>query len=583
RKEINSIKETFKNNNNRKGLQHKPNKLPIVNDNNKRAKPDSSSSENDDNNLVLNLESKVEKQDSLLTNMFNMITKLTGQLSDKEQQHDTTTKEFASIGGTSNSANQKKNQKKKTITIPNQINDNIDMFNNEHINQKYFTKIAVLNVCTLTEYKLNNIFDYIRKNGIDIMGITETQKADKEINFFNADKAGYKIISHNDNKNAIGKGVMLIIRNNLEKHIFNIKKINGRILIVDFSFKNNKKLRLILFYNLANHRTGVDMNKKIDMNTHVIKQIKNAKSHKMEIICCGDFNLQYQDLNLWDVHKETYDMDNTKEIMTYFGRFNSRIDYIWISENLFTKTSKAKIINIRDIINTDHALLTFDFINEDLIYPILQAKKMNTINTNLIRHIFDFDNTEEKDFLNFQDDLKKVASSFNLNVSIEEKWSFFKNNLLKIKQQHIRSKEIIINIDRNKTFKHTQLYKDLRYIVYLRRKFKKKLSFEKLALNWKHYNNYLKHLVKRHSIDDVNSTYLLLQHRLSQFLIGQYVKELNEIYDTLFSKFSLEMFNLKNEKIKEAIDKCCADLADNQRRMIDNITENEMKKIFIDR
>ncbi|CAB4375486.1 unnamed protein product [Rhizophagus irregularis] len=105
RKEINSIKETFKNNNNRKGLQQKPNKLPIVNDNNKRAKPDSSSSENDDNNLVLNLESRVEKQDSLLNNMFNMITKLTGQLSDKEQ-NDSTTNKIASIGGTSNSVNQ---------------------------------------------------------------------------------------------------------------------------------------------------------------------------------------------------------------------------------------------------------------------------------------------------------------------------------------------------------------------------------------------------------------------------------------------------------------------------------------------
>ncbi|CAB4381958.1 unnamed protein product [Rhizophagus irregularis] len=440
RKEINSIKKTFKNNNNCKGPQHKPNKLPIVNNNNKRAKPDSSSSENDDNNLVLNLESRVEKQDSLLNNMFNMITKLTGQLSDKEQ-NDSTTNKIASIG--------------EDNTIPNQINDNIDMFN-EHDNQKYFTKIAVLNICTLTEYKLNNIFDYIRKNGVDIMGITETQKADKEINFFNADKAGYKIISHNDNKNAIGKGVLLIIRNNLEKHIFNIEKINGRILIVDFSFKNNKKLRLILFYNLANHRTGVDMNNKINMNTHVINQIKIAKSQKMEIICCGNFNLQYkrfkkrqdnkqsipkmlkmfqklEDLNLWDVHKETYDMDNTKEIMTYFGRFNSRIDYIWISENFFTKTLNAKIINISDIIKTDHALLTFDFINEDLIYLILQTKKLNTTNTNLIRHIFDFDTTEEKDLLNFQDDLKKVAISFNLNGSIEEKWSFFKDNLLKIK------------------------------------------------------------------------------------------------------------------------------------------------------
>ncbi|CAB4425921.1 unnamed protein product [Rhizophagus irregularis] len=105
KKEINSIKETFKRNNNHKASQQKSTKSPIVNDNNKRTKPDSSSSENDDNNLVLNLESRVAKQDSLLNNMFNMITKLTGQLSDKEQQ-DSATKEIDSIGGTSNSVYQ---------------------------------------------------------------------------------------------------------------------------------------------------------------------------------------------------------------------------------------------------------------------------------------------------------------------------------------------------------------------------------------------------------------------------------------------------------------------------------------------
>ncbi|PKY61491.1 hypothetical protein RhiirA4_486547, partial [Rhizophagus irregularis] len=97
KKDINSIKETFKRNNNHKGSQQKSTKSPIVNDNNKRTKPDSSSSENDDNNVVLNLESRVEKQDNLLNSMFNMITKLTGQLSDKEQQ-DSTAQRFASIG-----------------------------------------------------------------------------------------------------------------------------------------------------------------------------------------------------------------------------------------------------------------------------------------------------------------------------------------------------------------------------------------------------------------------------------------------------------------------------------------------------
>ncbi|PKK56691.1 hypothetical protein RhiirC2_828242, partial [Rhizophagus irregularis] len=651
RKEINSIKKTFKNNNNCKGPQHKPNKLPIVNNNNKRAKPDSSSTNHRtgvDMNNKINMNTHVinqikiaksQKMEIICCGNFNLQYKRFKKRQDNKQSIPKMLKMFQKLEDLNlwdvHKETYDMDNTKEIMTYFGRFNSRIDYI---WISENFFTKTLNAKIINISDIiktdhalltfdfinedliylilqtkKLNttntnlirHIFDFDTTEEKDLLNFQDDLKK-VAISFNLNDKAGYKIISHNDNKNAIGKGVMLIIRNNLEKHIFNIEKINGRILIVDFSFKNNKKLRLILFYNLASHRTGEDINNKINMNTQVIKQIKIAKSKKMEIICCGDFNLQYrrfkkrqdnkqsipkmlkifqklEDLNLWDIHKETYDMDHTKEIMTYFGRFNSRIDYIWISENLFTKTSNAKIINIRDIIKTDHALLTFDFINEDLIYPILQTKKLNTTNTNLIRHIFDFDNTEEKDLFNFQDDLKKVAISFNFNGSIEEKWSFFKHNLLKIKQQHIRSKEIIVNIDCDKTFQHTQLYKDLRYIVYLRRKFKKKLSFERLALNWKNYSNYLKHLVKRHSIDEVNSTYLLLQHRLSRFLIGQYVKELNEIYDSLFSKFSLEMFNLKNEKIKEAVDKRCADLADNQRRMIDNITENEIKKIFIDR
>ncbi|PKY60149.1 hypothetical protein RhiirA4_483519 [Rhizophagus irregularis] len=97
--------------------------------------------------------------------------------------------------------------------------------------------------------------------------------------------------------------------------------------------------------------------------------------------------------------------DENKEGFSSFVEYSygESIDFSKTIANifLFTKTSKAKIINIRDIIKTDHALLTFDFINEDLIYPILQTKKLNTTNKNLIRKIFDFDNTEDKELSNF--------------------------------------------------------------------------------------------------------------------------------------------------------------------------------------
>lgn len=41
---------------------------------------------------------------------------------------------------------------------------------------------------------------------------------------------------------SVRKGVTLIIRKQLEKHIFDIEKYKGRILKVDLSFKGNKQL-----------------------------------------------------------------------------------------------------------------------------------------------------------------------------------------------------------------------------------------------------------------------------------------------------------------------------------------------------
>lgn len=66
----------------------------------------------------------------------------------------------------------------------------------------------------------------------------------------NVNKYDYALIPYNEPKNFRGKVVLLIVKKELEKHIFKIEKDMGRILKVDFCFKNHRKLRVILVYKI---------------------------------------------------------------------------------------------------------------------------------------------------------------------------------------------------------------------------------------------------------------------------------------------------------------------------------------------
>lgn len=82
---------------------------------------------------------------------------------------------------------------------------------------------------------------------------------------------------------------------------------------------------------------------------------------------------------------------------------------------------------------------------------------------------------------------------------------------------------------------------------------------------------------------EINNLYILRNWPLSIYLIGQFVLELNLIYDSIVIKLSTELYRIKEEKIKDAIENRCDNLKNNQWRTIDSITEKEMKKIYINR
>ncbi|CAB4412534.1 unnamed protein product [Rhizophagus irregularis] len=386
------------------------------------------------------------------------------------------------------------------------------------------------------------------KNNIDILGLTETNKLDKDIKHMNVDTKDYVIISHNDRNGAqLGKGVALIIKKQLEKHIFKIEGYKGRILKVDLSFKKNKQIRLILVYNKSGHNY---MNEKIDINQKIIAMIKDAKNNKMEQILFGDFNLRYdkykktqdknvfcnktlrffkklEDLNLWDIHKEHYDMDNTGIIPTFISKGNktdTRIDYIWTSEKIFQEINDAKIKKIDDV-TTDHKILTISFINQGLVntMPIIKQFRNKKVS-------YDYDETEENEKTKFDENLIKAVENWNNTWSIEEKWKYYKETLTKNKQKYIKKKENFVKTERqNDDINQMELYKSVKYIVFLRRHIKKLSGRTKLKQNWQQYQWHLKKHLKKLDEEAPNNYYLTRCFEIKKVFIQHHITELNEI------------------------------------------------------
>ncbi|GBC39515.2 hypothetical protein GLOIN_2v1480544 [Rhizophagus irregularis DAOM 181602=DAOM 197198] len=241
-----------------------------------------------------------------------------------------------------------------------------------------------------------------------------------------------------------------------------------------------------------------------------------------------------EELNMWDVHKEEYDMENRKIINTFTNKTTgkgSRIDYIWVTENIFNEIIIAKIKDFSDI-KTDHRMLLIGF-TENLITPKMPFKK--SINK---RIIYEYSNTEEKEKESFDNELIDCASFWDKNWSIEEKWEFYERSIRESGRTLLRKK-------------------------------------------WRQYQWHFRKLLKKLNIEE--NYYFSENMFLRKILIYKYIKELNEVYDIIFLKLSYESAKVKEEKIKEAVERRCEDLHSNQRRMIDSVMEKEIKKIVIDR
>jgi exonuclease III len=343
---------------------------------------------------------------------------------------------------------------KKRIKIKNKKNTRYNIINDRLINDSspHFLKVAILNIRSLNDIKIQNIGNFLKQQDLDILSLTETRVKSKTLKFMVKQKlCNYEIFNTINLTNVNSTGTVLIIKKDLAKYISKIEKYKGRIMKMEFIFSAQQKLSIITVYNKSGSRQKGCIETRIEINKEIIKMIKASKRQNHQIMLMGDFNLKYkkylQYLNngmripaqykifellekeeLFDICKEILQIDDltlTKNHVTFRkGTSASRIDYIWVSQKLLYETIKVSIKEYNNT-ETDHNVIIAKFIRDSIIPSIELHKKKNMKNKNTRKkYLYDQLKEEDKDLIINRVEEEKLKNTNNIRsnvLSISEK------------------------------------------------------------------------------------------------------------------------------------------------------------------
>ena len=237
-----------------------------------------------------------------------------------------------------------------------------------------------------------------KKNNIDILGLCETKLSNNTADFSFKDQDDYKRFHTCDDSSPLSSGIIILVHKSYAKNIHQVHKIDGHVLILNFRFKGRKKLCVIQVYLPSNKQKSETFQKQIQAivkketlaNSNIIimgdfnatnnplidrlsnqaepsKTVRKRKSWKPEILLFSFL----EDLGFLDIQKsweEIVPMPKQSSFTWKNKIASSRIDYIWISQNLASNNiSSFKNIDFRHITNSDHTLLQVKLLKENLI------------------------------------------------------------------------------------------------------------------------------------------------------------------------------------------------------------------------
>src|SRR5579859_7714475 len=284
--------------------------------------------------------------------------------------------------------------------------------------------IGTLNVRGFNNlYKREEILTLFRTNNISIIGITETklnkkrsqiiEKTQKKDNYMGY-LDWYAGIEEEETKTG---GVGILINKDLGKHVAEVTRFKGRLIIIKLKFKGKKDLLIINVYmnsNAQEKKKRRELIKEIERvineneilgNRIILMGDLNADREKWEAMDCNTTKDKYhilrmiKNFNLYDTQKISKDELAFME-KTWIKNVNTsrRLDYIWISENLLDELIQTEVENSLNL-ESDHKLVKMTIRKE--ICERLNQNNSKEKRNNYTRTVFNTKNMNSKDWKNF--------------------------------------------------------------------------------------------------------------------------------------------------------------------------------------
>jgi len=459
---------------------------------------------------------------------------------------------------------------------------------------------------------------------LDILGLCETKLTQSnQIFAFNTNKDKYKCFPSSCPNNPRGAGVLLLVHKDLEKHIVQVDKLEGHLVAINLLSKKHKTW-------IAQIYLPCDKRKSINIQRKIQSMIQNKLHQQYQIIIMGDFNAtlnprldrkcsnsnnsftpseepeaqifhHLSNWNLIDLHQlwdEQEPSHTWKNIQS-----SSRIDYIWSTTRIANSMLNFQNYSFTEITNSDHTFLELRITRDILIHtPLPQQIQTKT----QYEKIINLNKTSEEQWEKFKTKIDAKISKLKFSQKIEECQQELLNTPEQIESIQVLwndfEKALIATAINNlhcekrtprglqKTNGKSQNQKEKKLIQIYRNL--QKIQKEIQKLNSKPPSPFQ---IQQLDIWIIKASKALLSNtqattELSSLNLNTSNKDLPQLIEqisilkTLLKKTCIQEEKKRiNQEIQKAIEVRCKNLKNNQRRIVQTLTNNFRDKIIIDR
>ena len=264
------------------------------------------------------------------------------------------------------------------------------------------------------------VLEFMDLNNIHILGLSETSLPKRQSKLLYKNNSNYKAYFINESSHR-GSGVGIIVHNDYAKFIQTYGSYKGRVIYIDLYMQGREKLRVIQVYSHANlsHRKEIEQ-----LHFYVTELLNKSQRQGYKVILMGDLNVSYEEYSIIKRTGKTipwkfnlikaldkaklidsiplyHDITASNTYATHFpidpNKTPSRIDYIWISQDLVEESINSNILSA-DVYTTDHKVVYVSFWTNNIFQKKSFAKMKQH---NIKKRVFLYDSMDEEKWNQF--------------------------------------------------------------------------------------------------------------------------------------------------------------------------------------